>query len=359
MKNKIINLKINTLSPVSILDGNKLSPYIDIIKDSRNKEIIILDIEKVSEVFINNKYNYDTYLNILRNDPTNRVSTINMEGLLKKARVNLDKVTLKRIKYDYSIKNLTEVSTCIKTRGVPFIPGTTIKGAVRTAMLYSRMDAKDLTNVLENKRSKRTYVGEDIFRDNYKTIQSDILKNLIVRDTKIDEKINTSIYQVKSFNLYKCRKNNNFELDMPVLIESIDKNQVLNCQMIIKEKFDIEDIFDSINSFYEKVINREISELDKVSFVEKNILIDKYNLLINKVRNLKKSRSGFVMRIGKNKGFFNNTVLLDLDDEELFYAIEKEYKKNRGVGEFPTTKWVVCDDDVIKDMLGWIEVIVE
>ncbi|SMC29408.1 CRISPR-associated protein, Csm5 family [Clostridium acidisoli DSM 12555] len=354
LQKDIINLEIKILSPVSILNDNnsKLSPYIDMIKDKN--DFVLLDVDKIAEILINDKDYYNKYLEILRNKRSNSIDKYTIKNLLKDKNINLKEVESGRIKCNGNIRGNVEISTCIKSRGISYIPGSSLKGGIRTAVLYNKIGKND---VVDKKRIFfKEYMGQDIFRKDYKLVQDDIFKNLIIRDTDIDAEVKTSIYEARSINIYKDIDSEKLNLDMKILLEGIDKDQTLYSQMILKNKFFTkEDLFYKINDFYEKVISKEIREISKVKFSEKNVIINEYNLLLEKIRGFKKDNSGFISRTGKLKGFFSNTLAAELNDDEIYKLVIK-LKKKRKKGEFPTTKWVVLKNDSIEGTFGWIEV---
>ncbi|MBV7275128.1 type III-A CRISPR-associated RAMP protein Csm5 [Clostridiaceae bacterium UIB06] len=354
LQKDILNLEIKTLSPVAILDdsNSKLSPYIDIVKDK--DDFILLDIDKISDILIKDEEYYNKYLQILRNNRSNSRDKYTIRNLLQDKHIKLEEVEAGRIKCGCNIKGNVEINTCIKSKGIPYIPGSSLKGCIRTAILYNKIDKNDIVG--KKTIFTREYIGQDIFRKNPKSVQEDIFKNLIIRDTEIDSNIQTSIYEARSINIYKDINSEKLNLDMKILLECIDKKQTLNSQIVLKgNDFTKEDLFYKINDFYEKVVNKELEEICKVRFNEKDILINEYNLLLEKIKKFKKDKNGFIARVGKLKGFFSNTLAAELSDNEI-YSLVIDQKKKRKKGEFPTTKWVISSDNDIRGTFGWIEV---
>lgn len=354
LQNDIINLEIKTFSPIVILNdnNNKLSPYVDIVKDKN--DFVLLDVDKIAEILISDEEYYNKYLEILRNKRSNSRDKYTIKNLLHDKNINLEEVEAGRIKCNGDIRGNVEINTCIKSRGIAYIPGSSLKGGIRTAVLYNKIEKN---TVVDKKRIfPEEYVGQDVFRKYPKVVQDDIFKNLIIRDTDIDAEVKTSIYEARSINIYKDINSEKLNLDMKMLLEGIDKNQTLYSQMILKNKFFTkEDLFYKINDFYEKVISKEIDEISKVKFSEKNVIINEYNLLLEKIKEFKKDNNGFISRVGKLKGFFSNTLAAELNDDEIYTLIAR-LKKKRKKGEFPTTKWVVLRNDGIEGTFGWIEV---
>lgn len=355
--NKVVNLKITTLSPVAISDNDakKLTPYADIILDK--KDIVILDKDKLTDLIISDNNAFNMYLDILRNRRANNPNHYTIDKLMQYKGIKLSDVTYRKIKCKCDIKNLIEVVCCIKSNGKAFIPGSSIKGSVRTAILQGSLSKDQM--IKNSQEYHKTYVGEDVFRNQPKNIQSDIFKHLIVRDTNCVTNENLSVYEAKSINLYKNMFQNNLRLDMRMLLECIDKNTVFDCGIVIKnDKFKKEDIFTSVNKYYERVILKEISEISKIK-ADITEIINEYNLLLDKIRRYINDKNGCIMRVGRLKGYFSNTITSQLDNKDIYRIIGKEKNKvklRKVIGEFPTTKWVVCDGNKVKGLFGWIEV---
>lgn len=361
LQQEIINLEIKTLSPVAILNESnaKLSPYIDIVRDK--DEFALLDVDKIADKLINDEKYYNKYLQILRNKSSNSIDKYTIKNLLDDKNIKLKDIEAGRIKAKCSVRGNNEIDTCIKSRGIAYIPGSTIKGSIRTAMLYNKMNKEKLR---EKTYFGREYVGQDVFRKNPKSIQEDMFKDLIIRDTYLSSDIETCVYEARSINLYKSIGAYKLNLDMPILLESIEKEQVLNSQIVMKNKrFSKEELFSNINDFFEKVINKELEEINKLKFNGKNILINQYNQLLNKIIDFKEEKNGFICRVGKLKGFFSNTLTAGLNNDEVYNLMKnlndgkrKKIKMRKTKGEFPTTKWVISSDKSIEGTFGWIEV---
>lgn len=365
MKNTVINFKITTLSPVCILDkdGKKLSPYIDIIKDKDS--IIELDKEKIINSIMNDNRAFNMYLNILKNKSSNSIDKFKIQQFIEYKGLKIEKVTYRKIQCKSSIKNLIDVCSCMKSNGKAYIPGSSLKGAIRTAILFNESNEKEILERIDYLKSKikcreikKSYVGEDVFRSKPNDIQSDKFKYLIVRDSE-RVKGNLVIYEARSINIFKNKNKSEIPLDMRMLLECIDIGEELNFQIVIKDEyFEKEKIFNYINEFYEKVIAREIEEVSRIYDVEsKNKLINEYSLLLEKIRLLKRENSGFILRVGRLKGYFSNSITSQCKSETLSRITDiYKGKKRKKINEFPTTKWVVTNNENIDGLFGWVEV---
>ncbi|WP_294353579.1 type III-A CRISPR-associated RAMP protein Csm5 [uncultured Clostridium sp.] len=361
MNNEVLKLKIKTLAPISIADNDSknISPYINaVLKDN---ELNILDIDKITELIFDDTEAFNKYLSILKNKSSNSRSKYKIDDLLCDKNINLSEVTKTVIPCKSNIRSLIQVSSCIKSKGKAYIPGSSLKGAIRTAILYNSMEKDELYKNLNTLKYKgnNSFVGQGVFRKEPQNIQSDIFKYMILRDALNDKKTSTAIYEARSINLYENKDSKVLKLDMRLLLECIEVGENFNTELIIKnKKFNIKEIINSINRYYEKVIIKESNEIHKLSIQEKNNILNEYNLLLDKIRKYKESQDGFIMRIGRLKGYFSDTVTVDFNNIELCNLVDKYkgVKRRKKKGEFPTTKWFVSDNNNIKGTFGWIEV---
>lgn len=364
MKDMNINFDLKVLTPTIIAadESQRLDPYINTVE--KDNGIGILDLDKLDKILFSDKYLADEYLKILRNQSANSNDKFKIQKLLDKKRIKLDTVISKTIPYAYPIKNLTQITQCMKSRGKPYIPGSSIKGAIRTAVLYDRtkenLDGKFIELKQNMYRGRNAYVGQEEFRNNPKSVQEDIFKNMIVRDTNLSKDLNTKIYQIKNLNLYKSITSNELELTLPILIECISEEQNLETSIKIKkEMFDDkrvfinkEDFYNKVNSYYEDVLNREIEVFTKLKDESKYKIIDEYNTLLSRIEEFRENKDGFILRVGKLKGIFSNTLDVGFNDEELQ---KLNINKKRKKGEFPTSRWVITNMNSVVGTLGWIE----
>lgn len=148
------NMKLTTLSPIFIGDGKKLIKK-EYIYDGENKKIIIPDLFKMMDYFEMYRMNgeYEIYMSTKKNE-------INLGEWIKNKRGNL-KMVSNFTKYVIDFKNadprdakgkfdLNEISTFIKDPyGLPYVPGSSIKGMIRTALLcYEIVNNDKLSNLL-------------------------------------------------------------------------------------------------------------------------------------------------------------------------------------------------------------------
>ncbi|HDK7159186.1 type III-A CRISPR-associated RAMP protein Csm5 [Clostridium botulinum] len=357
----ILNLKGQVLTPVHIGCGKKYSPYLDIIKNEN--KITVLDEEKIIEKLVLNDEIFEEYINILKNKSPNAIEKYNIINILKNNKIEIGEVK----KYDLicgnSFNNLIDVNQSIKTKGIPYIPGSSIKGSIRTALIYNKLlkngiDFGKIKEISNLKNKYYCYLGQDIFRQNDKLIYDDIMKNLLVRDTDIISNNEVKVYLCRAINLYESIKNGNISTSVKSLNECIQKDTKITFSIIIKNSLiSKEELYNNINNFYEKILLKEIQEIEKLKL---NVIISQYKLLLNEINEFRKYNNGFILRIGGMKGIFSNTIDSILSEKELEYIRNAHKNKRKKTGEFPTTKWCVMDEyENIQTTLGWIKIMEE
>ncbi|OYT33598.1 MAG: type III-A CRISPR-associated RAMP protein Csm5, partial [Candidatus Aenigmarchaeota archaeon ex4484_52] len=134
-------------------------------------------------------------------------------------------------------KHKNEIREQIKTKNIPYIPGTSIKGAIRTALLwyYAKNNFNDLKNILEtelNNKTNKKFIGnkfvDTCFNLNYskKDAKYDLLKFLEVSDFMPDEQNkNMKIDKIETYALAK--KKVNFRKGVIKKFESIGFKQYI------------------------------------------------------------------------------------------------------------------------------------
>lgn len=294
-----------------------------------------------------------------------------------------------------------EVSKFISQQNQPYIPGTEIKGAIRTAVLYcwcrdvdyqylktaieelASRHAMELRSVRENqyKPDRRT---KDRLNDATKKLASrieahflnspgrtdpkyDIMKSLFVSDSDIGKPEDVlSVAHTTLFNPH--RRLSYGEYCMPEFEFSFHDISIDPCSGTKQEKLgfsqtqqetmsDIKKLFGCCHDFTNDIMDEEISyfqEHGKAKIVEH----------LKQVKNQNTPDSP-VLRIGKDQGYFSLTLglLVKKNDPELYEQVlihttkGKSYDSDHG-GPLPKSRKIVHYDG--KELTsGWIKLIPE
>lgn len=270
-----------------------------------------------------------------------------------------------------------EIFCCIKDGLVhPYIPGSSIKGALRTAILWERI--KKDSDLMEEARSKvmfaiqragprsaaawaaqpleRLFMGKDPVRGNHPNY--DHLRALKVSDSTIIPKEQLQLYEVDVKNL----KNERLETKMTLYVEAFKpgtKSEIsldidpflLRNDVQSKLNLDVEDLKDIdkiTKSFYSDYIKGEIDFFSKYSRPDLVDFYRKLPLLIEK-------RGGMLLRTGWGSGWQGMTVARLFSD--LIPELREAFNLGRlNVPEFPKTRKLALIDNNRNAMqpLGWI-----
>ena len=295
----------------------------------------------------------DDYMEVIRfQASSNLESRYNVEDFFQKYGLEVGDFV------SYTLDTNGEVSQVINRTinscGRPYIPGSSLKGAIRTCLLYYHMKEEDV-----NFRGGSPYIGGDVFGN----FANDILKYLSISDTNTVRNTECEILRIGRYNLKKE------SLDVPVVVEAINPNTHFNFSINLKGKMEsrfkylnkdnIGDLLVIINQFYIENIAREIKALEGSKNSAINPIINFYQELDKESKNLMEKKTGAILRIGGGKTFFDNTILLALDEDsrnKIITAGNSKRKCKRDKNFFPKTRSVTVDNGQYKQVLGWLKI---
>jgi CRISPR-associated protein Csm5 len=281
-------MNFRVLTPLHISSGQTLTKYEFIIKGSKFQF-----------------YSFDEIINYIDSKEIAKfLFNVGLEEFFKHYNLNI-KPTYE-IPFHGTLKD--KVYEFIKLKNRVYIPGSSIKGAIRTAYLY-RMIKNDvnLRNKFLNAIRRR---DKDFYRYMEKEIDN-VFRKILISDSDL-------------FEPSECLK----------VVEIKHKNLSLVVE-VLRENFEFEiDIKFKYNNLKNEIDNA-ISEFSKdlVNYLKS---IGIYNNLAD----LEKSKK--LIRLGKFKGYFSNTIMLIL-----FYFDKNLYEKYK-----KRTFWKTIDEKP----LGFCEV---
>ena len=282
----------------------------------------------------------------------------------------------------------TEIREAIKDIfGRPMIPGSSIKGAIRTALLWDLIgdDNKEVQNDLKEqlqRRSNQNWAGQPIERRVLgKDPNHDLMRVVQVSDTApipieaLEMGVAWTVTLNRDGELVQKREGNR---EYKTFIEQIRAEQTFDFSIKIdkslfrpREKGEL-----GYSDRQEQVVCEELAEV--CNFVAKGLadeeakfydyyrlpeLANFYESLSNQVENLR--GGGFVLPIGWGTGYLAKTVtgLLTGDDTDLMMKLRRHYRlgRSRSGGdyyddEFPKTRRVLYDRQRPKSPLGWVQI---
>ena len=388
---KYINEKLNitALTPILIGDeeGKNLSPTTDFVV--KGGKALIINQNKLESLLSEDMEILDEYVRSVKDGSFDLENFIN-----NKLDADIDELTSSKIKIEgYLGKN--EVKSFINSVGKPFIPGSTIKGAVRTAIIYDyilndkvqitkqilseakrrypkvlelyeiqkkrRLDRKEYAELknlrnfnqfynelrlFKSREKKKDKIGNEYFID----LGHDF-RHIQISDSQLLNPDNTKIIQL--FRYYLTKDDTKTEPWAQVLVENTTTEFNFKIEKNFKDPFlqkinsnTYKEIFRMVNKFSLDALDFELERFNEYIAngkgdkhkIEENLegIINYYNELKEKI---KFSRDNYaVIRIGGGKTYFDNSIGLALykADKEKFKQFRKilGFWKHRSNGQF-------------------------
>lgn len=297
-----MKLSLETLTPIHIGSGESIEPYEYVITDklykiNLGKFISSLDI-KDREVFL-------------------KLSSSDMVQTRRfiKERANLSNITEFSIDVDSEVHDIYEnrmndpnnqlsIQTFVKTLDKPFIPGSSVKGAIRTALLFSMAD-KPITDTrdIEKYVFKFTNPQNDPFRVLKISDSLPIdLRDMLIYNVKIYSKKDK--FAASGYNILIEGTNSDFTDKAVRIFHDINIDHELDKRN--DTDINIDKIISSCNEFYQNVIQ---SELNFYNSSKTSYAYDRYEMLEKILSNIKKEKS-FILRFGWGSAYDSVTINL-------------------------------------------------
>ena len=129
---KTFDIEIEVLSPLAINSGEKLSPLSDYFVEG--EQLFFVDEEEFFKVLLENQdlsNKYETAVEKTKIDGADKF----LNELFKEGGVDIQSIA-KNDPILFNGGKTTELSSIIKSNGEPYIPGSSVKGAIKNAFLY-------------------------------------------------------------------------------------------------------------------------------------------------------------------------------------------------------------------------------
>lgn len=390
-----IPCSIEILSPVHVGSGVKLSEGIDFIKNSETIHIV-----PQAEL-----------MQYLEDNPDELERFIKGGYKLK----SLSKIPVGRV-YNISMGWSSEILQFERNGfGKPYIPGSSIKGAIRTILLkkifddLSLSEKNELLSLIENNRKE--WASEPILKKIFgETSNQNLMRVLEIFDVPFDELELSKVLVLtltsesgtsygwkkmgrdpKTKKPFPAQKNPNYATSifvetLPIGTKSyfsISLSNFLMSNPVAKNELgfnnptlqNIGNLVSIINIYSkqkleeEKIFFSNLTEPRKLNFLinEIDLLLDQLNNLLN--NSSKNSVNEFIMRISWGSGWkcmtgdFIDELVKDEETNEKWirYFREKYNRPKNSFGKenfpiFPKTRKVVFEENEPKYLTGWVKV---
>ena len=351
-------LILETLSPIHIGSGEKYSSSEFFINSHR---IFRLDPNKIYSIL--NQKDKDIFLDYLENP------NFRLEDFLKGKDIPISELKLYSLKHNGSAPN--EITEHIKTGFNGYVPGSSLKGAIRTAILIAFMGDNEvkeigeifkINNFKQRNNEIKYFVDKFLSSGGKKSSNSDLMRFVQISDF-IPVK-DLCVYNIQSLeaegNKWRWYRRNGrvvqTYLETIMAGERLEGdihftyNKQMHKSLGLKGKEDIIDIMEIkrlIHSFSNANINHEIAFSQRY---EIDFLLEFYKKL-KKIN----TEDSPVIKLGQGSGYLATTIGLELkNNPDVFEEVRKSLRGRSYSFEFPKTRRIVMEE---KMPLGWCRII--
>lgn len=327
---KTYKIKATVVTPLSIGDGSQYSPYKDYFIE--NGMVHYIDQRKLGELLTKDDRLMDEYVEGVANMEGNR-SRFDIKSFINdRLRCDVSSVVKSSIIYDgLHIANKLPIHGICKTpKGHPYLPGSSVKGALKTAALYNFLE-KDVAGEELSKK---------ILEEPYK---KEITKELEDKLTQFEFSVSdSSLLNLSDMScIHEERihiKKGTFIIPTHREVLNENANATLTIQFNKKNQLTWFNLVEYINKFAMSGLLTErgiLMDADNKSMKDKdyNALDDFYIRMNNVIE--KAQQNVAYLRLGFGKGFYMNSIASsifekDETEEKLNF---KNYLKAKGYGK--------------------------
>lgn len=373
MSSNFRKVKYTTLSPLHIGDGNTLGSFEYFV---HNGKIYFYKSEDLKRIFDQNQM--DEFINYAINEQSPSFS-----GFFKDFENQKEIFSMLAGRSSYSLnfwgnETPSKVWTFIKSRNKPYIPGSEIKGAIRTAVLRKLISTNHEMDILrkalsELKFKRKENISTEILRIRQQRgdrpvwdAKFDFMKFLFVSDISVEE-VKPFVAKVENKN---TSKSGDYHEIIPQNTEFQGEIQVSNGRQFqeFTRRYQADNERKTLFTGFERILEA-CFEMTNAILDEEIAFYSEPKLNMSVVNQLKQIREANtehspVIRIGKHQGFMSltlATLVKKLGDrifreyaESLISLNKKIYPNN-----FPKTRKVLVNSAKEELTLGWVKIEVE
>lgn len=356
-------IRLTTITPVCIGTGQKLSPYADYIIDEDSKKIFYIDQALVKRKIAEKLNLIDEYVHGVSTGMDNNRSRFNLYQFLKD-KLNIDVYTQHQLQLDCEAQGNKELCTIIKNAGIyPYIPGSSIKGAIKTALLYDWIiNSKDgrswlqrfVSALLQNRDDKEMWTK----LENELEQALSLFERLHVTDSTQLNDDDMIVIETKRIHI------GTGELTIPQVWEAILEEKQIEFHLGIPyTNLSLVDLIECINRFSQDNNQKELMLLNKFGTVFKDKYPEDYTDLVTFYEQInydiqQSQNKTAYLRIGSGKGYYFNSIAVavaNYKEGKYFSAFLIKYGKGykfKNPHKFPVTRPI--DMSSFKP-LGWVK----
>ncbi|MEN3013930.1 MAG: type III-A CRISPR-associated RAMP protein Csm5 [Endomicrobiia bacterium] len=367
---KTYKLECKILSPVHIGDGTEIYPYEYIIKQGKFYKIEL-----------------ENFLQQLSQNEQNKFPSLVENNIIQLREFLVESFNPDKHSFDYCVDvsnnvaslyttkindelNQLIVKPFIKTKNTPYIPGSSIKGAIRTAIAYYLLKHnQNLMNTLKKElwSKARTIIDKLIFQNNDFGTNNDKLRVLLVSDSSLLSTNSLKIEVIQRLASKPQKQSRSALLGFKIYCETLKKDTTITSEILINDKLSDKLLDSSWKQLLSKEgvikccleFSKDLIDLE-LEYFNNHPEKDKLKGIIEFYEHLKNKKlddSCFFLSLGQGGGFYQKTIAMLLEkDKDFRYKefIKKFGRKNQGKKLTATSRSIVVDNQNYY-VLGWLE----
>lgn len=382
-----MKLELTTLTPVHIGAGEekKLSHITDYFLDEKNGEACYIDLGKLEQFmqdYPNPKQIVDDFVRRIRSEQAQEQQKYSVKTFLQdyganpadfvRQRVPASASTIEQIKHQ-------AIEPTIKNAGQPYIPGSSLKGAIRTALLYHEITnlsnedyQRSIRKILQrnnHKEAKREF--DELFGRFFGRYADDVFRFLRISDTSVLPATSLRLVHAERYRLVAGRSAQQ-RRQIPMNYETIAPGTVAQLELHCIAKKDYHRSNHLKPYFYENSEDHvlALSNTYSLAFVQHEIEALKshaalatvhtfyQNELLPQLQNPGEGEA--ILSLGRGKTYFNNSIGMAFGKNELqqirqLFRLGQNRRTKRLVEPFPISRTVIVENNQAANVLGWIK----
>mgnify|MGYP001805922840 CR=1 FL=1 len=362
---------LTTLSPLFIGAGDEhtLSPYSDYVR--RGDSLMYIDTDKLQEAMQGDAALIDAFVKGMRQFDNNR-STFELETFITETLGrSVDDFAARLVRIEGDCKK-AQIRRFVATAGKPFIPGSSLKGAIRTAVLVDWLlnrkggePALDKIRVAVKKSNQEALKAMNPEQACFGSINHDVFRHLRISDSVPIDVSHLMVGEMKRVAL-PSKKKKQQQSDIPQWSEMIDRSVETVCSISMTTPLEptgfdfldhqsLSELFSIVNRISLESCQRELDELEN---------FDKFRDFTGFYENLEQQLLSIepeeaILRLGGGKTWHDNSIGLSIDNEEFGAEILfKQYIQllmNIENLPFPSTRSAIVKNNQPIAPTGWVK----
>jgi CRISPR-associated protein Csm5 len=365
-------VRLATLSPLFIGAGDvhTLSPYSDYVQ--RGDSLMYIDTDKLQEAMRGDAALIDAFVKGMRQFDNNRSTFVLEKFITETLGRRVDDFASRLVRIEGNSKK-AHIRRFVATAGKPFIPGSSLKGAIRTAVLVdwllNRKDGEPTLNkirVAVKKGNQEALKAMNPEEACFGTIERDVFRHLRISDSERIDGSHLMVCEMKRVALPSEKKKKTQQSHIPQWSEVIyhSAETTFSISMTVPSERtgfpfldhqSVPELFSIVNQVSLESCQRELDELE--GFNEFCDFVRFYKYLEQKIQLLKPNEA--IIRLGGGKTWHDNSIGLSIDNDEFGPEILfKQYLqllmdiKNL---PFPSTRSATVKNNLPVDPPGWVK----